>query len=166
VRLQPLRGQPLLHIRWGWLAGWIRDVALDLQARRVAALEVELAAQPRRVWVAPFPLWRSRRTSDALEADPEQWQPVERACDWIVLDALDGLLVVEADGDRTERVADAEADAESWAIEAYLLRRAWWQWLRHPRLAPDQILSGGPDLLIVQCRRAGPEHRLTVRGSD
>ena len=163
MRLQPLRGQPLLHTRWGWLAGWIRDVALDPRAGRVAGLEVELAAQqagvaaqPPRVWVAPCPLWRSQRTREALEADPDQWQPVERACDWIGLDALDGLLVIEADGDWTERVADAEADPETWAIEAYLLRRPWWYWPRRPRLTPDQILSGGPDLLVVQARRPGP----------
>jgi uncharacterized protein YrrD len=154
LRLQPLRGRPLVDVRWGRLSGWIRDVALDPRAARVAAFEVECAAQPR-CWVAPFPLWRSRRASEALEADPEQWQPVERAGDWIGLDTLGGLLVVEADGDWTERVADVEADSETWAIEAYLLRRSWWHWLGRPRLAPDQVVSSGPDLLIVQCRQAG-----------
>jgi len=155
VRLQPLRDQPLVDVRWGRLAGWIRDVALDPRARCVAALEVACAAEPRR-WVAPFPLWRSRRASEALEADPELWQPVERAGDWIGLDALGGLVVVEADGDWTERVVDAEADPETWAIEVYLLRRSWWPWLRQPRLAPDRVLSSSPQLLIVQSRVVGP----------
>jgi sporulation protein YlmC with PRC-barrel domain len=154
VRLQPLRDQPLLHTRWGRLVGWLRDVALDPPAGRATALEVELAVPPQRRWVAPFPLWRSRRLGAALETDPERWRPIERAYDWIGLDALDGLLVVDADGDWSARVADAEADPETWAITAYLLRRPWWHCLGRPRLVPDRVVSSGPDILVIERRQA------------
>ena len=156
MRLQRLLGRPVVHATWGWIAGWIRDVWIDPHAGRVAAFEVCEADRMQFRCVEPFLVWRSRRHGLAVESDPDRWQTVQHQPSWIPVRDLADVLVLQDDGQRSYRLADAECDPDSWTITRYRIRRRWWELFAARGLAPDRVVAGGPELLVVARDRPAP----------
>jgi hypothetical protein len=158
MRLRHLVGRPVVHAAWGWIVGWVRDVWIDPHAGCVAAFEVCMADRMQVRCVEPFLVQRSRRHGLAVESDPDQWQAVQRQPSWIPVRGLADLLVVQDDGQRACRLADAECDPDSWAITRYRIWRRWWELFGARGLAPDRVVAGGPELLVVAGDRSALQH--------
>jgi hypothetical protein len=58
MQLRSLCGRPLVRGIWGWIAGWMYDVWLDLSAGQVAAFEICDANRLQLRNVEPFTLHR------------------------------------------------------------------------------------------------------------
>ena len=137
MRVQRLRGRPILHFAWGRVCGWVADLAIDPAEGRVAAVQVRMAEDGQVTWLEPFPVWWSRRHKSLLESQPEEWSPAESRPGWITLHTLPDLMVARTGG-RAHHVVDAECDLRTWEITAYLPPRRWWpdRWCR---FAPDDV---------------------------
>lgn len=149
MRLRELCGQPVTHETWGWIAGWIHDVWINSRAGRIAAFDVCEADRLQSRYVEPFVVHWSFRYGLGVEADPDEWRTVARQPHWTALRDLDDVLVVQPDGEWSCRLADVECDRRTWEITRYLLRRRWWNLLAQQRLAPDEVLAGGSDVLLI-----------------
>jgi hypothetical protein len=148
MRVQRLRGRPILDFAWGRVCGWVADLAIDPAEARVAAVQVRLADDGQVTWFEQFPAWWSRRHKSLLESEPEYWVPAEPRPEWITLDALPQLVLARADG-RARQVFDAECDLRTWEITAYLRPRRWWSPERWSRVAPEEVAIGNADAQIT-----------------
>jgi uncharacterized protein YrrD len=153
MRLQHLVGRPVVHAAWGWIVGWVRDVWIDPHARCVAGFEIWLADRMQLQCVEPFWVRQSQRLRMAIESDPDHWQPIQRQPSWIRIRDLADVLVVQDDGQRSWRLADAECDPDSWEITRYKVRRGWWDLFGARGLDPDRVVAGGPELLVIAGNR-------------
>jgi sporulation protein YlmC with PRC-barrel domain len=157
VRLSKVTGLPVVDTHVARQAGIVSDVLLDLQAGRVAVLNVQHADG----WlVQRIPAEYVYRlgphtvlVSDTVAVDLGPPQPDQR---WFPLGSLLGLEVLTEGGERVGHIADAELDSQTLAVKAYLLKEARGVWRRRGRVHPDEVLTYSPELMIVRERKPAP----------
>lgn len=150
MRLGSLSGRPVVHGIWGWIAGWIYDVWLDLRSKRVAAFEI---CEPDRMqfkWVEPFAVQRSSRYGFAIDADPDNWELVERDMEWASIRNIEHVTVVSPDGEWSCVITDADCDPNTWHVKSFRIKRRWWDLFASRDLAAAHIVNGGSGALVVQ----------------
>jgi len=154
VRLSKVTGLPVVDTHVARQAGVVSDVLLDLQAGRVAVLNVQHADG----WlVQRIPAEYIYRlgphtvlVSDTVAVDLGPPQPDQR---WFPLESLLGLEVLTEGGERVGHIADAELDAQTLVVKAYLLKEARGVWRRRGRVHPDEVVTYSPELMIVRERK-------------
>jgi len=154
VRLSKVTGLPVVDTHVARQAGVVSDVLLDLQAGRVAVLNVQHADG----WlVQRIPAEYIYRlgphtvlVSDTLAVDLGPPLPDQR---WFPLESLLGLEVLTEGGERVGHIADAELDAQTLVVKAYLLKEAGGVWRRRGRVHPDEVVTYSPELMIVRERK-------------
>ncbi len=155
MRLSRVTGLPVVDTHVARQAGVVSDVLLDLQAGRVAVLNVQHADG----WlVQRIPAEYVYRlgphtvlVSDSVGVDLGPPQPDQR---WFPLASLLGLEVLTENGERVGHIADAELDAQTLTVTAYLLKEAKGVWRRRGRVHPDEVITYSPELMIVRERKS------------
>jgi sporulation protein YlmC with PRC-barrel domain len=146
-------GLPVVDTHVARQAGVVSDVLLDLQAGRVAVLNVQHAdgwliqripaeyiyrLGPHMVLVAD---------SVAVDLGPP---PADQR--YFPLDTLVGLEVLTEAGERVGHIADAELDAQTLAVKVYFLKETRGLWRRRGRVHPEDVLTFSPELMVVRNR--------------
>ena len=132
-------------------AGVISDLLIDVDAGRVAVLNVQHADG----WlVQRIPAEYIYRlgpqtvlVADTLAVDMGPPMSDKR---WFSAEALVGLEVLTDGGDLVGHIADAELDNQTLVVKAYLLKQAHGAWRRRGRVHPDQVVRVSPELMIVR----------------
>jgi sporulation protein YlmC with PRC-barrel domain len=135
-------------------AGIVSDVLLDMQAGRVAVLNVKHADG----WLvqripAEFVYRLGPHTvlvADTVAVDlgpPRADQP------WFPIESILGLEVMTEGGDRVGQIADADIDNQTLAVKTYLLRKASGLWRRKGRVHPDEVVVCSPELMLIRDAR-------------
>jgi sporulation protein YlmC with PRC-barrel domain len=158
VRLTKVTGLPVVDTHVARQAGVVSDVLLDLQAGRVAVLNVQHADG----WIvqripAEYVYRLGPHTvlvADTVAVDLGPPQPDQR---WFPLGSLLGLEVLTEGGERVGHIADAELDAQTLEVRAYLLKEARGVWRRRGRVHPDEVVTYSPELMIVRERGREPK---------
>jgi sporulation protein YlmC with PRC-barrel domain len=154
VRITKVTGLPVVDTHVARQAGVVSDVLLDMQAGRVAVLNVNHADG----WlVQRIPAEYVYRlgphtvmVSDTVAVDLGPPAPEQRL---FPIQSLIGLEVLTDGGDRVGQIVDAELDDQTLAVKAYLLRKAQGAWRRHGRVHPDEVVSCSPELMLVRERK-------------
>jgi sporulation protein YlmC with PRC-barrel domain len=154
VRLTKVTGLPVVDTHVARQAGVVSDVLLDLQKGRVAVLNVAHADG----WlVQRIPAEYIYRlgphtvlVSDTVAIDLGPPQPDQR---WFPLESLVGLQVITETGELVGHVVDAELDAQTLLVTAYLLKHAKGFWRRRGRVLPDDVLTYSPELMVIRERK-------------
>ena len=151
MRLTKVTGLPVVDTHVARQAGIVSDVLLDLQAGRVAVLNVKHADG----WlVQRIPAEYVYRlgphtvlVADTVAVDLGPPQPDQR---WFPIESIVGMEVLTDGGDRVGQIADADLDDQTLAVRAYLLRNAVGTWRRKGRVHPDEVLACSPELMLVR----------------
>ena len=154
MRITKVTGLPVVDTHVARQAGVVSDVLLDMQAGRVAVLNVNHADG----WlVQRIPAEYVYRlgphtvmVSDTVAVDLGPPAPEQRL---FPIQSLIGLEVLTDGGDRVGQIVDAELDDQTLAVKAYLLRKAQGAWRRHGRVHPDEVVSCSPELMLVRERK-------------
>lgn len=155
MRLTKLTGLPVVDTHVARQAGVVSDVLLDLQAGRIAVLNVQHADG----WlVQRIPaeyifriLPHTVLVSDSVAVDLGPPHADQR---FFPLEALVGLEVLTEGGERVGHIEDADLDAQTLAVTAYLLKETHGVWRRRGRVLPDEVVTYSPELMIVRNRKA------------
>jgi uncharacterized protein YrrD len=155
VRIKKVPGMPVVDTHVARQAGVVSDVLLDMQAGRVAVLNVNHGDG----WlVQRIPAEYVYRlgphtvmVSDTVAVDLGPPTVEQR---WFPIEALVGLQVLTDGGDQVGQIVDAELDDQTLAVKAYLLRKAKGAWRRHGRIHPDEVVACSPELMLVRARRS------------
>lgn len=155
MRLTRVTGLPVVDTHVARQAGIVSDVLLDLQAGRVALLNVKHADG----WLvqripAEFVYRLGPHTilvadTVAVDVGPPQANPR-----WCSIESVVGLQVLSEGGDRVGQIADAEIDDQTLVVRAYLLRNASGAWRRQGRIHPDEVVGASSELMLVKERKA------------
>jgi sporulation protein YlmC with PRC-barrel domain len=156
VRISKVTGLPVVDTHVARQAGVVSDVLLDMQAGRVAVLNVKHGDG----WlVQRIPAEYVYRlgphtvlVSDTVAVDLGPPAAEQR---WFPIESLIGLEVLSDGGERVGQIADADLDDQTLAVKAYLLRKAVGAWRRHSRVHPDEVVSCSPELMLVRERVRG-----------
>jgi len=135
-------------------AGIVSDVLLDMQAGRVAVLNVKHADG----WlVQRIPAEYIYRlgphtvlVSDTVAADLGPPQTDQR---WFPIESIVGLQVMTEGGEHVGKIFDAELDDHTLDVRAYLLRKASGPWKGGGRVHPDEVVMCSPELMLVRERK-------------
>jgi sporulation protein YlmC with PRC-barrel domain len=154
VRLTKVTGLPVVDTHVARQAGIVSDVLLDLQAGRVAVLNVKHADG----WlVQRIPAEYVYRlgphtvlVADTVAVDLGPPSPDQR---YFPIQSVVGLNVMTEGGDRVGQITDAELDDQTLAVKAYLLRKATGVWRRHGRIHPDEVVACSPELMLIRERK-------------
>jgi sporulation protein YlmC with PRC-barrel domain len=154
VRLTRVTGLPVVDTHVARQAGVVSDVLLDLQAGRVAVLNVQHADG----WLVqriPAEYIYRLGPHTVLVADTVTVDLGPPLADqrWFALDNLIGLEVLTEGGDRVGHIADADLDDQTLAVKAYLLKEASGVWRRRGLVHPDEVVNFSADLMIVRDRK-------------
>lgn len=158
MRLSRVTGLPVVDTHVARQAGVVSDVLLDLQTGRVAVLNVQHADG----WIiqripAEYVYRLGPHTvlvADTVAVDLGPPQPDQR---WFPLGSLLGLEVLTEGGERVGHIADADLDAQTLEVRAYLLKEARGVWRRRGRVHPDEVVTYSPELMIVRERGREPK---------
>jgi sporulation protein YlmC with PRC-barrel domain len=153
VRLTRVTGMPVVDTHVARQAGIVSDVLLDLQAGRVAVLNVKHADG----WlVQRIPAEYIYRlgphtvlVSDTVAIDLGPPAADQR---WFSIEAVVGLEVLTDGGDRVGQITDADLDDQTLVVKAYLLRNAAGAWRRGGRVHPDEVVNCSSELMLVRQR--------------
>ena len=154
MRLTKVTGLPVVDTHVARQAGIVSDVLLDMQAGRVAVLNVKHADG----WlVQRIPSEYVYRlgphtvlVADTIAIDLGPPQPDQR---WFPIESVLGLNVMTEGGDRVGQISDAELDDQTLAVRAYLLRNAVGAWRRQARVHPDEVVVVSAELMLVRERK-------------
>jgi sporulation protein YlmC with PRC-barrel domain len=154
VRLTKVTGMPVVDTHVARQAGVVSDVLLDLQAGRVAVLNVKHADG----WLVqriPAEYVYRLGPHTVLVADTVAVDLGPPAADqrWFPIQSLVGLEVLTEGGDRVGQITDAELDDQTLAVRAYLLRNAQGAWRRRGLIHPDEVVTCSPELMLVRERK-------------
>jgi sporulation protein YlmC with PRC-barrel domain len=147
-------GLPVVDTHVARQAGVVSDVLVDLQAGRVAVLNVQHADG----WlVQRIPAEYIYRigphtvlVSDTVAVDLGPPAADQR---FFPLDTLVGLEVLTEGGERVGHIADAELDAQTLAVKVYLLKETRGLWRRRGRIHPEDVVTFSPELMVVRNRK-------------
>jgi sporulation protein YlmC with PRC-barrel domain len=154
VRLTRVTGLPVVDTHVARQAGIISDVLLDMQAGRIALLNVKHADG----WLvqripAEFVYRLGPHTvlvADTVAVDVGPPHVDQR---WCSIQAVVGLEVLTEGGDRVGRISDAEIDDQTLAVRAYLLRDASGAWRRQGRIHPDEVVMASSEMMLIRERK-------------
>ena len=157
MKLSQVVGLPVVDTHVARQAGVVSDLLIDVEAGRVAVLNVQHADG----WlVQRIPAEYVYRlgphtvlVADTLAVD--MGLPASDA-GWLRAETLVGLEVLTDGGDLVGHIADADLDNQTLAVKSYLLRKPRGPWRRRGRVHPDQILTASPELMIVRSPVATP----------
>jgi sporulation protein YlmC with PRC-barrel domain len=135
-------------------AGIVSDVLLDMQAGRVAVLNVTHADG----WLvqripAEFIYRLGPHTVLVADTVAVDLGPPPTDQRWFPIESLLGLLVLSEGGDPVGQILDAELDDHTLDVRAYLLRKASGAWKRGSRVHPDEVVACSPELMLVKERK-------------
>ena len=155
MRLTKVTGLPVVDTHVARQAGVVSDVLVDLQAGRVAVLNVQHADG----WlVQRIPAEYIYRigphtvlVSDTVAVDLGPPHADQR---YFPLETLVGLEVLSEGGERVGHIADAELDAQTLAVTVYLLKETRGLWRRRGRIHPEDVLTFSPELMVVRNRNS------------
>jgi sporulation protein YlmC with PRC-barrel domain len=155
VRLTKVTGLPVVDTHVARQAGVVSDVLLDMQAGRVAVLNVKHADG----WlVQRIPAEYVYRigphtvlVTDTVAVDLGAPQADQR---WFPIESVLGLEVMTEGGDSVGEILDAELDDQTLKVRAYLLRKASGAWKRGSRVHPDEVVLCSPELMLVKERKS------------
>ena len=151
--LTKVPGLPVVDTHVARQAGVVSDVLLDLQAGRVAVLNIAHADG----WLVqriPYHLIhrlgpRTVLVSETVAVDlgpPAVGQP------WLPIEAFVGLEVVTDRGEHIGRLTDADLDDESLAVKTYLMRKTGGILRRRRRIRPDEVVMCSQELMLIRAR--------------
>jgi sporulation protein YlmC with PRC-barrel domain len=154
VLLTKVTGLPVVDTHVARQAGIVSDLLLDMQAGRVAVLNVKHADG----WlVQRIPSEYVYRlgphtvlVADTVAVDLGPPSPDQR---YFPIQSVVGLSVLTEGGDRVGQIRDADLDDQTLAVKAYLLRNANGVWRRHGRVHPDEVLTCSPELMLIRERK-------------
>ena len=154
MKLTKVVGMPVVDTHVARQAGIVSDVLLDLQAGRVAVLNVKHADG----WlVQRIPAEYVYRLGPftILVADTVAVDLGPPAVDqrWFPIESVVGLEVLTEGGDRVGQITDADLDDQTLAVRCYLLKHASGAWRRLGRIHPDEVLTASPELMLIRERR-------------
>jgi sporulation protein YlmC with PRC-barrel domain len=155
VRLSQITGLPVVDTHVARQAGVVSDVLLDLETGRIAVLNVQHADG----WlVQRIPAEYVYRigphtvlVSDSVTVDLGPPQADQR---YFPLNALVGLQVLTEGGEQVGHIKDAELDAQTLEVKAYLLKETRGMWRRPGRIHPHEVVTFSPELMIIRNRQA------------
>lgn len=135
-------------------AGIVSDVLLDMQAGKVAVLNVKHADG----WlVQRIPAEYIYRlgphtvlVADTVAVDLGPPQTDQR---WFPMESIFGLQVMTDGGDPVGQIEDAELDDHTLEVRAYLLRKASGVWRRANRVHPDEVVTCSQELMLIRERK-------------
>jgi sporulation protein YlmC with PRC-barrel domain len=154
VRITKVTGLPVVDTHVARQAGVVADVLLDMQAGRVAVLNVNHGDG----WlVQRIPAEYVYRlgphtvmVSDTVAVDLGPPSVEQR---WFPIQSLIGLEVLTDGGDKVGQIVDAELDDQTLAVTAYVLRNARGAWRRDGRIHPDEVVACSPELMLIRERK-------------
>lgn len=156
MRLSKVTGMPVVDTHVARQAGIVSDVLLDVQAARVAVLNVKHADG----WLVqriPAEYVYRLGPHTVLVADTVAVDLGPPAIDqrWFPIESIVGLEVLTEGGDRVGQITDADLDDKTLAVKSYVLRNAAGAWRRKGRVHPDEVVNCSPELMLV--RERGPQ---------
>ena len=154
MKLTKVVGMPVVDTHVARQAGIVSDVLLDLEAGRVAVLNVKHADG----WlVQRIPAEYVYRLGPftILVADTVAVDLGPPAVDqsWFPIESVVGLEVLTEGGDRVGEITDADLDDKTLAVKSYVLRNASGAWRRLGRIHPDEVVTASPELMLIRERR-------------
>src|SRR5207248_3335245 len=153
VRLTKVTGLPVVDTHVARQAGVVSDVLLDVQAGRVAVLNVT-HADGRLVQRIPAEYIYRLGPHTVLVADTVAIDlgPPRSDQRWFPIESVLGLQVMTEGGDPVGQIFDAELDDHTLEVRAYLLRKATGAWKRASRVRPDEVVVCSSELMLVRER--------------
>jgi sporulation protein YlmC with PRC-barrel domain len=135
-------------------AGIVSDVLLDMQAGRVAVLNVKHADG----WLvqripAEYVYRLGPHTVLVADTVAVDLGPPAAEQRWFPIQSVVGLEVLTDGGDRVGEITDADLDDQTLAIRVYFLRNARGAWRRRSRIHPDEVVSCSPELMLIRARK-------------
>src|SRR3954451_3868761 len=133
-------------------AGVVSDVLLDLNAGRVAVLNVKHADgwQVQRI-PAEYIYRLGPHTVLVADTVAIDLGPPSADQRWFPCEAVVARPMMTEGGDNVGHIRDAELDDRTLAVRAYVLREGRGIWRRRGRIQPDQVLACSSELMIVGC---------------
>jgi sporulation protein YlmC with PRC-barrel domain len=135
-------------------AGVVSDVLLDMQAGRVAVLNVTHADG----WLvqripAEYVYRLGPHTVLVADTVAVDLGPPPTDQRWFPIESVVGLQVMTEGGDAVGQIHDAELDDHTLDVRAYLLRKASGAWKRASRIHPDEVVVCSMELMLVRERK-------------
>jgi sporulation protein YlmC with PRC-barrel domain len=135
-------------------AGVVSDVLLDMQAGRVAVLNVTHADG----WLvqripAEYVYRLGPHTVLVADTVAVDLGPPPTDQRWFPIESVVGLQVMTEGGDAVGQIHDAELDDHTLDVRAYLLRKASGAWKRGSRIHPDEVVVCSIELMLVRERK-------------
>src|SRR5260221_13383176 len=135
-------------------AGVVSDVLLDLQAGRIAVLNVKHADG----WLvqrirAEYVYRLGPHTVLVADTVAVDLGPAAADQRWYPIESVVGLDVLTEGGDRVGQISDAELDDQTLAVKSYLLRHATGAWRRRGRIHPDEVVTCSAELMLIRERK-------------
>jgi sporulation protein YlmC with PRC-barrel domain len=154
VRITRVTGLPVVDTHVARQAGIVSDVLLDMQQGCVAVLNVKHSDG----WLIqriPAEYVYRLGPQTVLVADTVAVDLGPPATDqrWFPIESLIGLEVLTDGGELVGQIADADLDAQTLDVRAYLLRSAQGRWRRRGGIHPDEVVSCSPELMLVKERK-------------
>jgi sporulation protein YlmC with PRC-barrel domain len=154
VKLTKVSGMPVVDTHVARQAGVVSDVLLDLQAGRVAVLNVTHADG----WLvqripAEYVYRLGPHTVLVADTVAVDLGPPEMDQHWFPIESVVGLEVLTEGGDPVGQIADADIDTQTLAVKSYLLRKATGAWRRKGRVHPDEVVNCSAEMMLVRDRK-------------
>ena len=135
-------------------AGIVSDVLLDMQAGRVAVLNVTHADG----WLvqripAEYVYRLGPHTVLVADTVAIDLGPPPTDQRWFPIESVVGLQVLSEGGEAVGQIQDAELDDHTLDVRAYLLRKASGAWKRAGRIHPDEVVVCSMELMLVRERK-------------
>jgi sporulation protein YlmC with PRC-barrel domain len=146
-----ITGLPVVDTHVARQAGVVSDVLLDVQAGRLAVLNVQHADgyAVQRI-PAEYVFRLSPHTVLVADTVAVDLGPPLVDQRWVSLSSLVGLEVLTDGGDRVGSIVDAELDDHSLAVTSYLLKGASGAWRRRGRVHPDEVITCSTELMLIR----------------
>jgi sporulation protein YlmC with PRC-barrel domain len=154
MRLTRVPGLPVVDTDVARQAGVVSDVLLDLQAGRVAVVNVRHGSG---FAVQRIPSKYVHRLGPRLvlvaETVSVDLGPPTADQRWFPIQSIVGLEVLTDGGERVGHLIDAELDDQTLAVKTYLLGNAGGAWRRRRRIRPDEVVMCSPELMLIRDRK-------------
>jgi sporulation protein YlmC with PRC-barrel domain len=155
VRITKVTGMPVVDTHVARQAGVVSDVLLDMQAGRVAVLNVNHGDG----WLvqripAEYVYRLGPHTVMVTDTVAVDLGPPTAEQRWFPIQSLIGLQVLTDGGDQVGQIVDAELDDQTLAVKAYVLRNAKGAWRRRGRIHPDEVVACSPELMLIRGRKS------------
>ncbi len=154
MRLTKVTGLPVVDTHVARQAGLVSDVLLDMQAGRIAVLNVKHADG----WLvqripAEYVYRLGPHTVLVADTAAVDLGPPSEDQRFFPIESVLGLEVMTEGGDRVGSITDAELDDQTLAVRSYLLRNASGAWRRSGRVHPDEVVACSAELMLIRERK-------------